>query len=69
MLGIAAFLISMVWSNGTTSMLTYLPAVVIGLIGIAFLLLAAWFPAIRYEINADRHAIHYGPLQLYQVEL
>ncbi len=69
MLGIAAILISMVGSVGSTSILTYLPAVVIGLIGVAFLLLAVLFPAIRYEIHADRLAIRYGPLQLYQVDL
>ncbi len=69
MLVIAAFLISMVWTDGYSSILTYLPAVVIGLIGVAFLLLAAWFPAIRYEINANRLVIRYGPLQLYKVDL
>ncbi len=69
MLVIAVFLISMVWSSGSTSIFTYLPAGIIGLIGVAFLLLAAWFPAIRYEISADHLAIRYGPLQLYQVDL
>jgi hypothetical protein len=69
MLVIAVFLISMIWPSGTTSILTYLPAGVIGLIGVVFLLLAAWFPAIRYEIYADHLAIRYGPVQLYQVDL
>ena len=69
MLGIAAFLISLIWSDGATSILTYLPAGIIGLFGVAFLLLAAWFPAIRYEIRVNRLAIRYGPLPLYQVDL
>lgn len=66
---IAAFLISLIWADGAISIVTYLPSALIGLMGLAFLLLAAWFPGIRYEINADRLDIHYGPLQLYQVDL
>lgn len=69
MLLIAAFLINMVGSVGSTSILTYLPAGIIGLIGVAFLLLTAWFPAMRYEIHANRLSIRYGPVQLYQVDL
>ncbi len=69
LLAIAVLLAGMLRSGGITSILTYLPAMIIGLIGVAFLLLAAWFPAIRYEVKANHLTIRYGPLRLYQVDL
>lgn len=38
-------------------------------IGIVFLVLAAYFPAMRYEINGMRLILTYGPLLRYEIEL
>jgi hypothetical protein len=36
---------------------------------IAFLVLAVWFPTLRYDLNQDQLTLHYGPILKYRIPL
>ncbi len=38
-------------------------------VAIALLVLAAWFPTMRYELTRDQLTLHYGPVLTYRIPL
>lgn len=46
-----------------------LTILIMGPIGIAFLLIAAFFPAMKYEVNSSSLTLTYGPLLRYTIDI
>ncbi len=63
-LGIAPMLASGVFSGSAI-----LTLVILIPISVAFLVLALWFPTMRYELGRDKLTLRYGPVLAYWIPL
>ncbi len=63
-LGAAPFL-----ALGLTSGNAVLTLVIVVPVALAFLALAFWFPAMRYELDRDQITLRYGPVLTYRIPL
>ncbi len=63
-LGIAPVLGSGLYSGGAI-----LTLVILVPVALAFLVLALWFPTMRYELGRDRLTLRYGPVLAYRIPL
>jgi hypothetical protein len=49
------------------TLITLIPLILSVVIGLPFLLLAAFFPTMRYELDADALILRYGPVLRYRI--
>lgn len=66
---IAALGIAPVLGNGLYSGGAILTLVILVPVALAFLVLALWFPTMRYELGKDKLTLHYGPVLAYRIPL
>jgi len=54
---------------GLSSRNTVLTLIICIPIALAFLILAFWFPTMRYELDQEQLTLHYGPVLTYRIPL
>lgn len=58
-----------VLAMGLTSGNAVLTLVIVVPVALAFLILAVWFPTMRYELDHDQITLRYGPVLTYRIRL
>ncbi len=66
---IAALGIAPVMASGLYSGSAILTLVILIPVALAFLVLAVWFPTMRYDLDGSRLTLHYGPVLAYRIDL
>jgi hypothetical protein len=56
-------------TNKVISSTSLLTLIVTCPVGIAFLVLASWFPTMRYELEQNQLTLRYGPVLTYRISL
>jgi len=54
---------------GLSSSSVILTVIICFLVALAFLILAFWFPTMRYELDQDQLTLRYGPVLTYRIPL
>ncbi|HLO14048.1 MAG TPA: PH domain-containing protein [Anaerolineales bacterium] len=54
---------------GLSSSSVILTVIICSLVALAFLILAFWFPTMRYELGQDQLTLRYGPVLTYRIPL
>jgi hypothetical protein len=52
---------------GSTSTSTVITLIILTPVALAFLILAFWFPTMRYELDPEQIVLHYGPVINYRI--
>ena len=66
---ILAVAIAPALAMGVSSSSVVLTVIICSLVALAFLILAVWFPTMRYELERDRLTLRYGPVLTYRIPL